>query len=112
MTIKLGTSDPFFTIRVNGAGQECCYDASGLLLTGPYGGGTVDRFVSRLLTNPWDHITNDIIPQIHCCGAPTSSDSTCQMYYDSRPSDGCGAFNPAPPGKVFTVFHQFGGHMV
>lgn len=85
--------------RDDGEGQECCFDNSGLLLTGPPSGGTVDRFASRLLTNPWDHIINDIIPQIHCCRAPTSSDSTCQTYYTARRSDNCGAFNPAPPGK-------------
>ena len=77
-------------------GQECCYDAGGLLLTGPPNGGTQDQWSPELFQWLWYyHHKYDIIPQIHCCKA---AGANCSHLYELRPSDDCSNYNPDVPG--------------
>lgn len=87
-----------FHYRPNLEGQECCYSANGNLLVGAPFGGTVDLAPHRILSNPWPHYVTDLLPEIYCCHAEGAPRSSCQQFYDVRPSDNCNRYNPDPPG--------------
>ena len=73
-----------FTLNGFTAGQQCCYDSSGLLKVGPPGGGTLDLAHSQ---NVLDHFKKDVIPYFQCC----KLSNNCDIYYKWRPSqDGTG----------------------
>ena len=76
-----------------GAGQQCCYDAAGNLLTGSPGGGSAD-FASQKIS-VLGHYRNDELPFLLCCKAGTLS--RCDDYYLHRPS-GPADEPPPPPG--------------
>lgn len=80
--------------QTGGSGQQCCYDNRGLLVTGPPGGGTVDRVSPDV--SFWRHFTSDVIPFLLCCKAGIFSD--CDEYYRHRPSDTGEQFEPPVPG--------------
>jgi len=80
--------------QTGGSGQQCCYDRSGSLITGPPGGGTVD-LVSPDISFV-RHFIHDVIPFLLCCKAGTFSD--CSEYYQHRPSDTSALFAPPIPG--------------
>ena len=88
---KISDVQFLFVYRPDGEGQQCCYDnqIGGQIQTGLHSGGTVDRFASRNLTSPWGHRIHDIIPQIHCCVAPTSTEKSCLAYHSVRPTTNC-----------------------
>lgn len=85
--------------RPNQEGQECCYNVNGNLLVGIPFGGTVDLAPYRLLGNPWLHYVSDLRPEIYCCHVRGVALSTCQQYYEVRPSDSCIRYQPEPPSN-------------
>ena len=77
-----------FTLNGHTAGQQCCYDSTGLLKVGPPGGGTLDLGHWR---NAWDHLNKDVVPFFQCC----KLSNNCDIYYKWRPSqDGTGWVAP------------------
>ena len=85
----------------DGSSNKCCYGNNGNLIVGPTSGGSVDK-VSLLgsteltyLSNLISHQFEDVLPFIFCCkGTPSS----CDTYYQRRPSDDGSAFSPPVPG--------------
>ena len=92
-----------YICRTNeGAGNECCYGRDGNLIVGPPGGGSVDKVSTvgstrlNYLSNLIKHQFEDILPYVFCCkGIQTS----CDIYYQKRPSDNGTAYNPPIPGE-------------
>ena len=80
-----------------GSGQQCCYQQNGSLIIGPGSGGTIDSVAPNGLINSVRHFFEDIIPAVFCCNLHTSQ-VTCRLYYDNRPSDDGSRYNPPPPG--------------
>lgn len=87
-----------------GSGQQCCYHRNGLLITGPPGGGTVDRVSPDV--SVFGHFVQDVLPYLLCCKAGVFSD--CGEYYDKRPSDSGVDFSPPPtPRKKWLHLAMF-----
>lgn len=86
-----------------GAGNQCCYRASGTLIVGPPNGGSVDKVAPtgsglEYISNVYGHFTEDVLPYIYCC---TGMQRNCTKYYERRPSDdGTSYVDPTPPGKI------------
>ena len=80
--------------QTGGSGQQCCYDNQGVLVTGPPGGGTVNRVSPDV--SFVRHFTSDVIPFLLCCKAGIFSN--CDEYYRLRPSDTGTQFDPPTPG--------------
>lgn len=92
-----------------GSGQQCCYRQDGSLLVGPRSGGSVDLVAPNGIINTVRHFVEDVIPAIYCCKG-LRSESTCQLYYDHRPSDNGSRYNPPTPGKdsislVYSIYY-------
>ena len=81
-----------------GSGQQCCYRRNGDLIMGPESGGSVDLVAPDGFINTIRHFFEDVIPAIYCCKGQRSS-STCQLYYEKRPSDNGSRYNPPNPGN-------------
>ena len=64
------------------AGTECCYAASGQLITRGTGGGTDDRYLPASF--PVLHFFSDTLPFLSCC-LLTSDEETCARYFTLRP---------------------------
>jgi hypothetical protein len=64
------------------AATECCYAASGQLITRGTGGGTDDRYHPASL--PVLHFFSDTLPFLSCC-LLTSDEETCARYFSLRP---------------------------
>lgn len=81
------------------AGQQCCYAASGGLITDPnQGAGTADCYSGD--TEKYKHILTDVLPYIICCKYANAS--SCADYYKARPTDDGSRYNPPrPPGFTF-----------
>jgi AMOP domain len=79
------------------AGQQCCYNITGVLITDPYkGGGTVDCVSSEVSVVV--HLLLDVRPYFVCCKLTDS----CKDYYRERPTnDGAGYIPPRPPARAF-----------
>lgn len=88
-----------------GSGQQCCYGQDDNLIVGPGSGGSVDLFAPNGIINKARHFYEDVRPFIYCCKGHRAS-STCQMYYDKRPSDDGTRYNPPPPGNLNTVVSE------
>ena len=80
-----------------------------MLLVGPPGGGTVDRYTPNSLTGFLNHQFDDVLPYLYCCklfsliGEP----SLCDNYYQKRPSsDGAGYQLPVP-GNNYVIWKSF-----
>ena len=85
------------------SGQQCCYLASGELITNAPAGGTVDLVSPEI--NMLEHFIVDVIPSITCCLIPFAN---CELYYAKRPSDNGERYNPPPPGmlqRLQIIFH-------
>ena len=80
---------------LNGAGQQCCYNAQGSLNIGPPSGGTLDTS-----TNKIEHFLQDVLPYLDCC---ILSDN-CDKYYDKRPSDDGSRWRPPRPAGELAFF--------
>ena len=97
------TMSSFRTIDVSvphGAGNQCCYDKKGLLVTKGLSAGTVDRFSPVGLLGTVRHVLHDVVPFIFCCHMCHSSNSDgdgsecmCDTYTQKRrplvSEDGC-----------------------
>ena len=83
-----------------GSGQQCCYNNSGAIVTGPPGGGTVDLVAPVDDDSREQHFNEDVLPFLYCC----KFTSNCREYYKHRPSDNCSRYRPPVPGKfLFSV---------
>ena len=83
-----------------GSGQQCCYNNSGAIVTGPPGGGTVDLVAPVDDNSREQHFNEDVLPFLYCC----KFTSNCRKYYKHRPSDNCSRYRPPVPGKfLFSV---------
>uniref|UniRef100_A0A1X7V5I7 EGF-like domain-containing protein n=1 Tax=Amphimedon queenslandica TaxID=400682 RepID=A0A1X7V5I7_AMPQE len=84
-----------------GAGNQCCYRASGTLIVGSPNGGSVDKVAPTgsgldYISNVYGHFTEDVLPYIYCC---TGMKRNCTKYYERRTSDdGTSYVDPTPPG--------------
>ena len=84
-----------------GSGNQCCYGNNGNLIVGPTSGGSVDKVSTvgstrlNYLSNLIKHQFEDILPFIFCCKGTQTS---CDIYYQRRPSDDGSAYNPPIPG--------------
>ena len=63
------------------AGNQCCYDKNGYLLTDPPAAGTVDRISPE--RNVIGHFFADVLPSLLCSGNQESRD----IYLNKRPID-------------------------
>ena len=63
------------------AGNQCCYDKNGYLITDPPGAGTVDRISPE--RSVIGHFFADVLPSFLCSGDQESRD----IYLDKRPID-------------------------
>lgn len=74
------------------AGQQCCYNADGTLITKGRGGGSVDRFASGIdsgnLVAETAHWLADVFPYWYC---------KCSVYTDYRPVNNA---NNCPESEV------------
>jgi len=73
-------------------GQQCCYNADGILIVGSPSGGSVNRIAPVDMRSFYQHIQHDVIPFIYCCF------SSCIRYYERRPSDNGEGYQPILPG--------------
>ena len=64
--------------RTGRAGQQCCYDAEGDLITAGSGAGTPDRVSGAVDTG--DHDTADVEPYKDCCKRCEDADEFCPYY--------------------------------
>ncbi|XP_063159217.1 sushi domain-containing protein 2 isoform X2 [Candoia aspera] len=90
-----------------GAGQQCCYDASGTqVLTGDsMGGSTPDRghdwgappYKKPPRIPGFSHWLYDVISFYYCC---LWSDN-CPFYFKHRPSSGCNRYHPPRAASAF-----------
>jgi AMOP domain len=86
-----------------GAGQQCCYDKAGSLITDPFSGaGTLSCFApasGNPLLNAvagFLHSNQDVVPYWLCCQVVGKDSGACSDYYRLRPSDnGSGYIAPS-----------------
>ena len=67
-------------------------------MTGPPGGGTVDRYATNTYMGKLKHFLHDVLPYIYCCKGQFGK-YMCDKYYERRPSDNGSRFNLQPPGE-------------
>ena len=65
-----------------GAGAECCYDSTTMLITRGRGAGTDDRH--HPTRSPVEHFFHDTLPYFQCCFMSNESDA-CNQYMTYRP---------------------------
>jgi len=103
----------------NGAGNQCCYSSSGLLIyaADTFQGSTPDRshdwgaapykvpgYVPTL-----SHWIDDVVTFYYCC--LWNEYGACDNYMDQRPTRDCKDYNPPVPGSfvvVVVVVRTFG----
>ncbi|WP_162006841.1 RHS repeat-associated core domain-containing protein [Roseimaritima sediminicola] len=85
-----------FEVLPMSAGQQCCYDQSGSLITSGTGGGTVDRITPF---NPLGHFIHDVFPYLVCKKASMLDDYEILRPIDQGidPNGKPCTQNPTPP---------------
>lgn len=63
------------------AGNQCCYDKNGYLITDPPGAGTVDKVSPE--RDIIGHFFCDVLPALFCC----QDEENCEKYLEKRPID-------------------------
>lgn len=106
-------------LRIDGAGNQCCYDEDGnLMFNGDsYQGSSSDRSnpaglfpYQRPKTVPSvSHMVQDVSPYYYCC--LWSSPEYCNMYTELRPTVDCTKYIPPTPGNnlliVILIYSHF-----
>ena len=69
---------------VQGAGNQCCYDAQGALITGGLSAGTIDRFAPVDTVGIVRHVIHDVLPFIACCSLCRGNCESCDLYTKRR----------------------------
>ena len=87
----------FFSSNTVPSQQECCYDNQGELLLDSPGGGAVNLVAADI--NGPGHFWQDVRPYLLCC---VSDQTSCDKFYQRRPSDSGDDFEPKRPGKGWT----------
>lgn len=84
------------------AGTQCCYNVQGNLLSGPRGGGSMDRVHVNSGIPVLSHFFHDIVPYYDCC----LWSSNCEEYYEKRPSDDGSGYVAPQPALLFGDPHM------
>ena len=101
----------YVNFRVQGYGNQCCYDDSGLLMNHQalFGSGYANRYHyagDNLENIPFlSNFIYDVIPYQHCCiyplqNANTSVYTECDVFYTRRPPNSCLNYVPPVVGKI------------
>jgi len=77
-----------------GAGQQCCYDADGILMVGSRSGRSVNCIAPVDMSSFYQHIQHDVIPFNHLLLLCFS----CMRYYERKASDNGEGYQPILPG--------------
>lgn len=79
-----------------GAGQQCCYDGNGDIITGN-NGGTADLVAPVGWECTFEHFKEDVYPWFLCCQGKFKD---CGRYTSRRPVDDCSDWPQRPPPGV------------
>ena len=69
----------------NGAGNQCCYDINGALITNGLSAGTIDRYSPSSIMGVVGHFTHDVLPFFSCCNLCRENCEVCDLYLNRRP---------------------------
>jgi len=78
------TAFSFRTTAKNGAGNQCCYDIHGALITSGLSAGTIDRYSPSDVVSVTRHIVHDVLPYLTCCYFCRGDCTTCSLYIQGR----------------------------